>query len=52
VGVATGSTVVNGSINDLIEKFQEAGKPLVFFGNAIAGVASLTNLDRICPFAH
>jgi hypothetical protein len=52
VGVATGSTVVNGSINDLIEKFQEAGKPLVFFGNTIAGVASLMNLDRICPFAH
>jgi len=52
VGVATGSTVVNGSINHLLEKFKEAGKPLVFFGNTISGVASLMKLDRICPFAH
>lgn len=52
VGVATGSTVVNGSINELLEKFAQAGKPLVFFGNTIAGVASLMGLDRICPFAR
>ncbi|ABA87493.1 hypothetical protein Pcar_0232 [Syntrophotalea carbinolica DSM 2380] len=52
VGVATGSTVVNGSIDQLREKFEEAGKPLVFFGNTISGVASLMNLERICPFAH
>lgn len=52
VGVATGSTVVNGSINGLMEKFATAGKPLVFFGNTISGVASLLNLKRICPYAH
>ncbi len=52
VGVATGSTIVNGSISDLLEKFTAAGKPLVFFGNTISGVASLLNLDRICPYAR
>jgi hypothetical protein len=52
VGVATGSTVVNGSINDLQAKFSAAAKPLVFFGNTISGVASLLNLERICPFAR
>ncbi|MDK2848354.1 MAG: hypothetical protein PWP34_1707 [Desulfuromonadales bacterium] len=51
IGVATGSTVVNGSINELREKFVAAGKPLVFFGNTISGVASLMKLERICPFA-
>lgn len=52
VGLATGSSVVNGTINDLIGKFREAGKPLVFFGNTVSGVAALTGLERVCPFAH
>jgi hypothetical protein len=52
VGVATGSSIVNGTINDLRKRFAEAGKPLVFFGNTIAGVAALQNLERVCPFSH
>jgi hypothetical protein len=52
VGVATGSIVVNGTINPLMQKFGAAGKPLVFFGNTISGVAALTGLERICPFGH
>ncbi|APG26397.1 hypothetical protein A7E78_00040 [Syntrophotalea acetylenivorans] len=52
VGVATGSTIVNGSINDLRERFAKAGKPLVFFGNTISGVAALQKLERVCPFGH
>ncbi|MEZ4600860.1 MAG: DUF364 domain-containing protein [Syntrophotaleaceae bacterium] len=51
VGLATGSSVVNGSINGLLQRFQEAGKPLVFFGNTVSGVAALLELDRVCPFA-
>jgi hypothetical protein len=51
VGVATGSSVVNGSINDLLTRFEAAGKPLLFFGNTVAGVAALLGLDRLCPFA-
>lgn len=52
VGVATGSSVVNGSINDLLKQFDAAGKPLVFFGNTISGVAALLDLPRLCPFGR
>jgi hypothetical protein len=52
VGVATGSSVVNGTINRLNEKFDTGGKPLVFFGNIISGVAALTGLERVCPFGR
>lgn len=51
VGVATGSSVVNGSINELLARFEAAGKPLLFFGNTVSGVAALLSLDRLCPFA-
>jgi len=51
VGLATGSSVVNGSINDLLTRFLAVGKPLLFFGNTGSGVAALLELDRICPFA-
>lgn len=52
VGVATGSSVVNGSIDDLLKRFAAAGKPLVFFGNTISGVAALLDLPRLCPFGR
>lgn len=51
VGLSTGSSVVNGTIDDIIARFERAGKPLVFFGNTISGVAALLCLDRLCPFA-
>jgi len=51
IGIATGSSVVNGSINDLLARFLAVGKPLLFFGNTVSGVAALLGLDRICPFA-
>jgi hypothetical protein len=52
VGLATGSSVVNGTINDILERFEAAGKPVAFFGNTISGVAALLNLERVCPFAR
>ncbi len=52
IGLATGSSIVNGTINGLIDKFAAAGKPLAFFGNTISGVAALTGLERICPFGR
>lgn len=52
VGLATGSSVVNGTINEILERFQAAGKPVVFFGNTIAGVAALLKLERICPLGR
>jgi hypothetical protein len=50
VGLATGSSIVNGTINVILEKFAAAGKPVAFFGNTISGVTALTGLERICPF--
>jgi len=52
VGLATGSSIVNGTINEILERFNAAGKPVVFFGNTIAGVAALFNLERICPLGR
>ncbi len=51
VGLATGSTIVNGSLDNLLAQFEAVSKPLAFFGNTIAGTAVLNNLQRICPFA-
>lgn len=50
VGLATGSTIVNGSLDNLLARFEAASKPLAFFGNTIAGTAALNNLQRLCPF--
>lgn len=52
VVLATGSSVVNGSIDDLVRLAGDRGRPLVFFGNTISGVAALAGMDRICPFAQ
>jgi len=49
VVLATGSTVVNGSIDGLLALASRVGKPVVFFGNTISGVAALTGLRRLCP---
>ena len=52
VGLVTGSSIVNGTIDEIIRYFKEDGKPLVFFGNTISGAAALLDLDRICPFGR
>jgi len=52
VDLVTGSSVVNGTVNEILERFEAAGKPVVFFGSTIAGVAALLKLDRVCPFAR
>lgn len=52
VGLATGSSVVNGTLDEILEVFQQAEKPLILFGNTISGVASLLGLDRLCPFGR
>ncbi|UCE36277.1 MAG: hypothetical protein JSW00_12150 [Thermoplasmata archaeon] len=50
VGLVTGSSIVNGTIDDIIRRFQDDNKPVVFFGNTISGTAALLDLDRLCPF--
>ncbi len=52
VGLATGSTLVNGTIEEIKHLFEFAGKPLVFYGNTISGAAFLLGLDHICPFSR
>jgi hypothetical protein len=52
VGLVTGSSVVNGTINEILEQFQAAEKPVIFFGNTISGVAALLGLERVCPYGH
>ncbi|HLB73410.1 MAG TPA: DUF364 domain-containing protein [Sedimentisphaerales bacterium] len=52
VGLATGSSIVNGTIDDIIRCFKDKGKPLVFFGNTISGAAALLGLSRLCPFGR
>jgi len=52
VGLATGSSIVNGTIDDIARRFERAGKPVALFGNTISGAAALLGLDRICPFAR
>lgn len=49
--VVTGSSVVNGTLDDLLRHSQDASKPLVFFGNTIAAVAAIADLQRLCPAA-
>lgn len=51
VGLVTGSSLVNGTIDGIVARFDAAGKPVVFFGNTIFGAAALCGLDRICPLS-
>ncbi|MDX9788078.1 MAG: DUF364 domain-containing protein [Desulfobacterales bacterium] len=43
--VATGSTVVNGTMDTLLD-----GKPTIFFGVTISGPAVLLGQNRYCPY--
>ncbi|MBI3945160.1 MAG: hypothetical protein HY321_04520 [Armatimonadetes bacterium] len=52
VGLATGSSLVNGTLDEIHSAFAAAGKPVIFFGNTIAGAAALLGLERICPLAQ
>ena len=52
VGLVTGSSIVNGTIDEIVRCLKDDGKPLVFFGNTISGTAALLDLDRLCPFGR
>jgi uncharacterized protein (DUF4213/DUF364 family) len=49
---ATGSTIANGSFDDINERVKKAGKKLVLFGITGAAVCAITGIDRICPYGH
>lgn len=44
--LVTGTTLVNGTIEDFLDK----GKHPIFYGITIAGAAKLLGLQRFCPF--
>jgi uncharacterized protein (DUF4213/DUF364 family) len=46
--LCTGSVIVNGSINELLSKFEKYNKKYFFFGNTISGTAVLNQLPHLC----
>ncbi len=48
ITLATGSTIVNNTIDDIVDNANN----VIFFGVTIAGVSKLLHLDRICFEAH
>ncbi len=54
LALVTGSTVVNGTIDNIIEisKQDNKNRMVIFFGTTIAGVDALMNLRRLCFKSH
>ena len=46
--LATGSTIVNGSLVEILELAGKHAVPVYFFGTSIAGAAHLLGLNRLC----
>ncbi|MGQ4832585.1 MAG: Rossmann-like domain-containing protein [Candidatus Asgardarchaeia archaeon] len=49
--LATGSCVVNGTIDDILTYSKKHDKEVIFYGVTIAGAAYLLNLNRWCSMA-
>ena len=49
--LATGSTVANGTADDVLQLARQHGVPLIFFGVTSAAVCHLCNLPRLCLLA-
>lgn len=48
----TGTTLVNGTLDGILELVARYGKNYLLYGTTISGVARLRGLDRICPYAR
>lgn len=48
----TGTTVVNGTFEEIEEWLKRYRKPYSFFGVTISGIAALLKLPRMCPFGR
>jgi len=46
--LATGSTVVNDGLSQLISLSEEYQKPLYLYGTTVAGTSKILNLERLC----
>jgi len=45
----TGSTIINGTVDALMEKARSYNRRVVFYGTTNSGVARLLDLERWCP---
>ncbi len=52
VVLATGSTVINNTLAEIVKLSEQYHKPLLLFGTSIAGPAALLGLERICPYGY
>jgi len=50
--LATGTTLGNGTIDDIMDLSKKWAKPCIFFGVTIAAAACLLGLERMCPYAN
>lgn len=50
--VATGTTLVNGTFDEILRLTRAAGKRVIVYGITCAGVCRLMNLERWCPQAQ
>jgi hypothetical protein len=46
--LATGSTIVNGSLPGLLELAEQTHTPIYFYGTSIAGAAKILHLNHLC----
>lgn len=51
VMLVTGTTLGNGTIDEIASLAEAHGKPCIFYGVTIAAAASLLGFERICPCA-
>jgi uncharacterized protein (DUF4213/DUF364 family) len=50
--LATGSTIVNSSTDEILKLVKQYGKEYILFGCTIAGIASLLGLKRYCSHGN
>ncbi|WP_456419652.1 Rossmann-like domain-containing protein [Methanocaldococcus infernus] len=46
--LATGSTIVNGTFEEIYNLAKKYNKRIIFYGTTIAGISKLLNLERFC----
>jgi hypothetical protein len=49
VVLVTGTTIVNGTFDSILDDIRTCGKDYLLYGVTSAGVCGLTGLNRICP---
>ncbi|MDI6703007.1 Rossmann-like domain-containing protein [Methanothermobacter wolfeii] len=50
--LVTGSTIANGTFEDILELAIKFNKRVIFYGTTIAGVSALLGVERFCPMSE